>query len=265
MSRPTRTASLLASQRISSLLRPKGSSRANSVMGDSVMGDSVMGDSVCEVINEEEWTACEKFSPFLPDPFIPTNSPRIPPINIPSPTYTNPNTYAPKAEPYVPSVVQPFVPLVVPSQDRFTEYMGTKQYIRMLLQRSQASSNPEDNTSITINIFEHLVAHPAILIYEPRFREVVVGKIKEFENTISTQTHSPELQELEDTFWKLKSTSYSLIQHSQIRTKINSHLTDILQMYQEYRAYLQRPALTDIIAILKQILLDIQKHPKYVA
>lgn len=256
MSRPTRTASLLASQRISSLLRPKGSSRAN----------SVMGDSVCEVINEEEWTACEKFSPFLPDPFIPTNSPRIPPmrippISIPSPTYTNPHTYAPKAEPYVPSVVQPFVP----SQDRFTEYMGTKQYIRMLLQRSQASSNPEDNTSITVKIFEHLVAHPAILIYEPRFREVVVGKIKEFENTISTQTHSPELQELEDTFWKLKSTSYSLIQHSQIRTKINSHLTDILQMYQEYRAYLQRPALTDIIAILKQILLDIRKHPKYVA
>jgi hypothetical protein len=36
-------------------------------------------------------------------------------------------------------------------------------------------------------------------------------------------------------------------------------------MYQEYRAYLQRPALTDIIAILKQILLDIRKHPKYVA
>jgi hypothetical protein len=251
MSRPTRTASLLASQRISSLLRPKGSSRAN----------SVMGDSVCEVIDEEEWTACEKFSPFLPDPFIPTNSPRVPPINIPSPTYTNPHTYAPKAEPYVPSVV----PSVVPSRDRFTEYMGTKHYIRMLLERSQASSNPEDNTAITVNIFEHLVAHPAILIYEPRFREVVLGKIKEFENTISTQTRSHELQDLEETFWKLKSTSYSLIQHSQIRTKINSHLTDILQMYQEYRAYLHRPALTDIITILKQILLDIQKHPKYVA
>jgi hypothetical protein len=251
MSRPTRTASLLASQRISSLLRPKGSSRAN----------SVMGDSVCEVINEEEWTNCEKFSPFLPDPLIPTNSPRIPPISIPSPTYTNPNTYAPKAEPYVPSVIQPFVP----SQDRFTEYMGTKHYIRMMLQRSQSSSNPEDNTSITVKIFEHLVAHPAILIYEPRFREVVVGKIKEFENTIATQTRSPELQELEETFWKLKSNSHSLIQHSQIRNKINSHLTDILQMYQEYRAYLQRPALVDIIVILKQILLDIQKHPKYVA
>ena len=242
MSRPTRTASLLASQRISSLLRSKSSSRAN----------SVMGDSVCEVINEEEWMNCEKFSPFLPDPLIPTNSPRIPPINIPSPTYTNPNTYAPKAEPYVPS-------------DRFTEYMGTKHYIRMMLQRTQASSNPEDNTSITVKIFEHLVAHPAILIYEPRFREVVVGKIKEFENTIATQTRSPELQELEETFWKLKSNSHSLIQHSQIRNKINSHLTDILQMYQEYRAYLQRPALVDIIVILKQILLDIQKHPKYVA
>jgi hypothetical protein len=243
MSRPTRTASLLASQRISSLLRPKGSSRAN----------SVMGDSVCEVINEEEWIACEKFSPFLPDPFIPTNSPRIPPISIPSPTYTNHNTYAPKAEPFV------------PSQDRFTEYMGTKHYIRMMLQRSQSSSNPEDNTTITVKIFEHLVAHPTILIYEPRFREVVVGKIKEFENTIATQTRSPELQELEETFWKLKSNSPSLIQHSQIRNKINSHLTDILQMYQEYRSYLHRPELVDIIALLKQILLDIQKHPKYVA
>jgi len=247
MSRPTRTASLLASQRISSLLRPKGSSRAN----------SVMGDSVCEVINEEEWIACEKFSPFLPDPFIPTNSPRVPPISIPSPTYTNPNTYAPKAA--------DCVPLVVPSQDRFTEYMGTKHYIRMMLQRSQASSNPEDNTTITVKIFEHLVAHPTILIYEPRFREVVVGKIKEFENTIATQTRSPELQELEETFWKLKSNSHSLIQHSQIRNKINSHLTDILQMYQEYRSYLHRPELVDIIALLKQILLDIQKHPKYVA
>ena len=241
MSRPTRTASLLASQRISSLLRPKSSSRAN----------SVMGDSVCEVINEEEWTACEKFSP------RPTNSPRIPPISIPSPTYTNPHTYAPKASDYV--------PLVVPSQDRFTEYMGTKHYIRMMLQRSQASSNPEDNTTITVKIFEHLVAHPTILIYEPRFREVVVGKIKEFENTIATQTRSPELQELEETFWKLKSNSHSLIQHSQIRNKINSHLTDILQMYQEYRSYLHRPELVDIIALLKQILLDIQKHPKYVA
>jgi hypothetical protein len=247
MSRPTRTASLLASQRISSLLRPKSSSRAN----------SVMGDSVCEVINEEEWTNCEKFSPFLPDPFIPTNSPRIPPmrippISIPSSTYTNPNTYAPKAADCVPS-------------DRFTEYMGTKHYIRMMLQRTQASSNPEDNTTITVKIFEHLVAHPTILIYEPRFREVVVGKIKEFENTIATQTRSPELQELEETFWKLKSNSHSLIQHSQIRNKINSHLTDILQMYQEYRSYLHRPELVDIIAILKQILLDIQKHPKYVA
>ena len=250
MSRPTRTASLIASQRISSLLRPKGSSRAN----------SVMGDSVCEVINEEEWTACEKFTPFLPDPFIPTNSPRIPPISIPSPTYTNPHTYAPKAEPYVPSVIQPFVP-----SDRFTEYMGTKHYIRMMLQRSQASSNPEDNTTITVKIFEHLVAHPTILIYEPRFREVVVGKIKEFEHTIATQTRSPELQELEETFWKLKSNSHSIIQHSQLRNKINSHLTDILQMYQEYRAYLHRPELVDIIALLKQILLDIQKHPKYVA
>jgi len=223
-----------------------------------------MGDSVCEVINEEEWIACDKFSPPRP-----TNSPRIPPISIPSPTYTNPNTYAPKAEPYVPSVVpsvvQPFVPLVVPSQDRFTEYMGTKHYIRMMLQRSQASSNPEDNTTITVKIFEHLVAHPTILIYEPRFREVVVGKIKEFENTIATQTRSPELQELEETFWKLKSNSHSLIQHSQIRNKINSHLTDILQMYQEYRSYLHRPELVDIIALLKQILLDIQKHPKYVA
>ena len=258
MSRPTRTASVLASQRISSLLRPKGSSRAN----------SVMGDSVCEVINEEEWTACEKFSPFLPDPFIPTNSPRIPPISIPSPsyTYTNPDTYAPKASDRVPSdfpsVVPPFF---IPSRDRFTEYMGTKHYIRMMLQRSQASSNPEDNTTITVKIFEHLVAHPAILIYEPRFREVVVGKIKEFENTIATQTRSPELQELEETFWKLKSNSHSLIQHSQIRNKINSHLTDILQMYQEYRSYLHRPELVDIIALLKQILLDIQKHPKYVA
>jgi hypothetical protein len=246
MSRPTRTASLLASQRISSILRPKGSSRAN----------SVMGDSVCEVINEEEWTNCEKFSPFLPDPFIPTNSPRIPPIDIPSPTYNNPNTYAPKAEPYVPSKTV--------LGDRFTEYMGTKHYIRMMLQRSQASFNPEENTTITVKIFEHLVAHPTILIYEPRFRETVLGKIKEFENTISTQTHSPELQELEETFWKLKSTAYSLIQHSQIRNKINSHLTDILQMYQEYRSYLHRPELVSIITILKQILLDIQKHPKYV-
>ena len=241
MSRPTRTASVLASQRISSLLRPKGSSRAN----------SVMGDSVCEVINEEEWIACEKFSP------RPTNSPRVPPISIPSPTYTNPHTYAPKASDYV--------PLVVPSQDRFTEYMGTKHYIRMMLQRSQASSNPEDNTTITVKIFEHLVAHPTILIYEPRFREVVVGKIKEFENTIATQTRSPELQELEETFWTLKSNSHSLIQHSQIRNKINSHLTDILQIYQEYRSYLHRPELVDIIALLKQILLDIQKHPRYVA
>ena len=254
MSRPTRTASLLASQRISSLLRPKGSSRAN-----SVMGDSVMGDSVCEVINEEEWIACEKFSP------RPTNSPHIPPISIPSPTYTNPHTYAPKAEPYVPSVFPSVIQPFIPSQDRFTEYMGTKHYIRMMLQRSQASSNPEDNTTITVKIFEHLVAHPAILIYEPRFREVVVGKIKEFENTIATQTRSPELQELEETFWKLKSNSHSLIQHSQLRNKINSHLTDILQMYQEYRAYLHRPELVDIIALLKQILLDIQKHPKYVA
>lgn len=256
MSRPTRTASLLASQRISSLLRPKGSSRAN----------SVMGDSVCEVINEEEWIACEKFSPFLPDPFIPTNSPRIPPmsippISIPSPTYTNPNTYAPKASTTVPLVV----PSTVPSKDRFTEYMGTKHYIRMMLQRSQASSNPEDNTAITIKIFEHLVAHPTILIYEPRFREVVIGKIKEFEHTIATQTRSPELQELEETFWKLKSSSHSLIQHSQIRNKINSHLTDILQMYQEYRSYLHRPDLVDIIVLLKQILLDIQKHRDYVA
>lgn len=247
MSRPSRTASLLASQRISSILRPKSSSRAN----------SVMGDSVCEVINEEEWTNCDKFSPFLPDPFIPTNSPRVPPISIPSPTYTNPNTYAPKAA--------DCVPLVVPSADRFTEYMGTKNYIRMMLLRSQATSNPEDNTAITTKIFEHLVAHPTILIYEPRFRETVIGKIKEFENTIFTQTRSPELQELEETFWKLKSNSHSLIQHSQIRNKINSYLTDILQMYQEYRSYLHRPELVDIIALLKQILLDIQKHPKYVA
>lgn len=251
MSRPTRTASLVASQRISSLLRPKSSSRAN----------SVMGDSVCEVINEEEWTNCEKFSPFLPDPFIPTNSPCIPPIVIPSPTYTNPNTYAPRAETHIVSNTTNSDL----GDNRFTEYMGTKHYIRMMLQRSQASSNPEDNTAITIKIFEHLVAHPTILIYEPRFRETVVGKIKEFENTIFTQTHSLELQELEDTFWKLKSTAYSLIHHSQLRNKISSHLTDILQMYQEYRAYLHRPALVDIIAILKQILLDIQKHPKYVA
>jgi hypothetical protein len=253
MSRPIRTASLVASQRISSLLRPKSSSRAN----------SVMGDSVCEVINEEEWTNCEKFSPFLPDPFIPTNSPRIPPIDIPSPTYNNPNTYAPKAEAYVPA--NNSLSNQVNGDDRFTEYMGTKHYIRMMLRRTQASSNPEDNTAITIKIFEHLVAHPTILIYEPRFRETVIGKIKEFENTIFTQTHSPELQELEDTFWKLKSTAYSLIHHSQLRNKINTHLTDILQMYQEYRAYLHRPTLVDIIAILKQILLDIQKHPKYVA
>lgn len=250
MSRPIRSASLVASQRISSLLRPKSSSRAN----------SVMGDSVCEVINEEEWTNCEKFSPFLPDPFIPTNSPRIPPINIPSPSYTNPNTYAPRAEQHI----APNTTNIDLGDTRFTEYMGTKHYIRMMLQRTQASSNPEDNTTITIKIFEHLVAHPTILIYEPRFRETVIGKIKEFENTIFAQTHSPELQELEDTFWKLKSTAYSLIHHSQLRNKINSHLTDILQMYQEYRAYLHRPALTDIIVILKQILLDIQKHPKYV-
>ena len=249
MSRPTRTASLLASQRISSLLRPKSSSRANSVMGDSVMGDSVMGDSVCEVINEEEWTNCDKFSTFLPQP---TNTPRVPPIDIPSPKDNNPNTYAPKASDVVPS-------------DRFTEYIGTKYYIRMMLQRGESRSNPEDNTAITIKIFEHLVAHPTILIYEPRFRETILGKIKEFENTIFTQTRSPELQELEETFWKIKSTSYSLIQHSHIRNKINSHLTDILQLYQEYRAYLHRPDLVSIITILKQILLDIQKHRNYVA
>ena len=245
MSRPSRTASLLASQRISSLLRPKSSSRAN-----SVMGDSVMGDSVCEVIDEEEWTACDKFSP------PPKNSLHVPPIDIPSPKDNNPKTYAPKAS---------VVPLVVPSQDRFTEYMGTKHYIRMMLQRTQASSNPEDNTTITAKIFEHLVAHPAILIYEPRFRETVLGKIKEFENTIFTQTHSPELQDLEELFWKLKSTSHSQIKHSQIRNKINSHLTDILQLYQDYRSYLHRSELVEMIALLKQILLDIQKHPSYVA
>jgi hypothetical protein len=253
MSRPIRTASLVASQRISSLLRPKSSSRAN----------SVMGDSVCEVIHEEEWTNCEKFSPFLPDPLIPTNSPRIPPISIPSPKENNPHTYAPKADSYVPS--NDFLSNNVSGDNRFTEYMGTKHYIRMMLRRTQASSNPEDNTAITIKIFEHLVAHPTILIYEPRFRETVVGKIKEFENTIFTQTHSPDLQELEDTFWKLKSTAYSLIKHSQLRNKINSHLTDIIQVYQEYRSYLNRHELVGIIDILKQILLDIQKHPKYVA
>jgi len=251
MSRPTRTASLIASQRISNILRPKNSSRVN----------SVMGDSVCEVIEEEEWTHCDKFSPFLPSstyPNNPSNSPRVPFITIPSPKESNPLTFAPRSDPFVPITD-------LHTNDRFTEYMGTKHYIRMMLERSQSSFNPEDHTAISIHIFEHLVAHPTILIYEPRFRETIVSKMKEFENSIYTQTHSKEIKELEETFWNLKSKAYSVIQHSQLRNKINSHMTDLIQMYQEYLCYLNRSELVRIIATLKQILIDIKKHPKYVA
>ena len=69
------------------------------------------------------------------------------------------------------------------------KYKYTAHVIRYLIDECNKAQFEDQRIQIVEKIFNYLNKNPNILIYEPKFRNSVVNKMKEFENHINEQNN----------------------------------------------------------------------------
>jgi hypothetical protein len=154
-------------------------------------------------------------------------------------------------------------PMIITNAFKYN-YYGTIRLISNLLSKYELDKTIENKTNITEKMFEHLLANPNILIYQPEFRSLIINKINEIEHIINTHKMAFKIAKYDEAFNIVKQSVNAHIQHSSIITSINSKLDQIVDMINSYDKFISRKNLLSTINSMKLLLDDIKNSPNYI-
>jgi hypothetical protein len=255
MSRPTRNASIIASQRITKILKPLRNSFENLTVDEPSINE--VPAVVPAVVPVEVPVVVSAVVPAVVPVEVPAVVPAVVPVEVPAAVPSD------HPLPNETSLEEPhsFVWKPLTSSYQHTpEYIGMIRYIRLKLAQAKNADMVTNQTAIQ-DIFQALIINPTCLMYHVELRNVITCKMDEIEETIASQWKSLQTQKVDDTLWSLKSELYRTIQHPAIQDKINQHMSEIIHLYNDYSLFLKRNELLQNIYNLRTIMKEIQILP----
>jgi hypothetical protein len=143
-------------------------------------------------------------------------------------------------------------------------YYGTISIIRNLLDKTKLDFNDENKTLATEKIFEHILANPNVLIYEPKFRNSIINRINDIEKVIAVRKIALKNAKYDEAFNMIKKSINTHISHSEIRDKIDNNLNKITKLINNYNTWVDRQSLIVTMNSLKTLLEELKNDPNYV-
>lgn len=132
----------------------------------------------------------------------------------------------------------------------------TRDYIRDCL--DNAEKYPEKKVDIVIQMLDHLIHYPMILLVHPRFRDAVTGKMDEFEVSMrSFHEFKKKIADMEQS-----------VHDMNVKEEIISHLHAIDRIHSSSRLeknVLGYDELYSTIKNLRSIIKKMPSHPDYVS
>lgn len=170
-----------------------------------------------------------------------------------------------------PSPPSPSSPPSHPSSDHNLFHPEEKNYkyttnvIRYLIDECNKADFEDQRRQIVEKMFDHLNKNPSILIYEPKFRNSVINKMKEFETHINTRIASYNKSKYTKMLTLIRITMHENVRNSVMRLELYKHFEAINTILAEYEPWSKSTPLMKQIGELYNTLETIKKYPFYVA
>jgi hypothetical protein len=143
---------------------------------------------------------------------------------------------------------------------RTSQVLITRECIRDYL--NDAEKYPDRKIDIIIQMLQHLINHPMILLVHPRFREVTSNKMDEFE--VSMQSFLEFKKKIADMQETIQRSTNSM----KVREEIMSHLHDINRLHSSCRIQKNTMGYDKLLSTIEQLrsmIKEMPSHPDYVS
>ena len=126
------------------------------------------------------------------------------------------------------------------------------------------TATQNEKTILIEKLFSIINKNPNILIFEPRFREVIINKMNEFERQIDIRSEEFKNAKINNSIDTLKLSILSTIKDVELRDIICGKFDSIKQDLFAYEYWCNGILLKEQINNLRKTLEEIKTHPSYV-
>ena len=143
---------------------------------------------------------------------------------------------------------------------RTCQILATQEYVQTRF--NEINLYPEKKIENIINIFQHLITYPIILLVHPAFREIIMRKMDEFELYIH------RMSELKKKIDDVEDITRHGISHKIVKDNIITHLNTIRFIHSEYQKEnntAQCDRLQPLINNLRSVMKVLHYHPDYIS
>lgn len=143
-------------------------------------------------------------------------------------------------------------------------YDDTIFIAQYLLNQCNNSKYEDDKNKIAEQLFELINKNPNILIFEPKFRNILQEKANEFEHHLTSRTNTYKKVQYHEVLKTLMLSMRKNIRNSIMRDKIYKNITDIGKILTDYEEWVIGTPLKTQITIFTNTLQNIKTHPQYI-
>ena len=144
-------------------------------------------------------------------------------------------------------------------------YDSTIHIVKYLIDECNSSKSHEERLDLATKIFETINRNPNILIYEPKFRKVVLNKMNEADELIRLRKEAFNKASYDNTLKMMKMSMYTHVTNSVMRRKIYENIGTIYNTLNEYTLWMNNSTLKKNIDSLSVTLESIKSDPEYVS
>jgi hypothetical protein len=144
-------------------------------------------------------------------------------------------------------------------------YQNSITYIRYVLGQFDRAQGMENKSNLVKKLFEFLIAHPTILIYEPRFRHVVEKKGKEIQEQLESRIREFDESDLPSMIDDVTTTVTKCVMHRALRTSILNKLKSIDEELHAYKYWANDTDIRILLESMHNTFQYVKNHPDYVA
>jgi hypothetical protein len=112
-------------------------------------------------------------------------------------------------------------------------------------------------------MFQVINKNPNILIYEPKFRNIIVDKMQELDRHIDARIQKYQKSKYEEALQILKLSISVNIRNSKTRQMISKKIEEINSALKEYETWAPATQMKSEFSVLRDTLRTIKHHPDY--
>ena len=142
-------------------------------------------------------------------------------------------------------------------------YDNTVHIVQYLLTELDRAQYEDERAEIATKMFQVINKNPNILIYEPKFRNIIVDKMQELDKHIDARIQKFQKSKYEEALQVLKLSVSVNIRNSKTRQTIAKKIEEINSALKDYEMWAPGTQMKNEFSILRDTLRTIKYHPDY--